>query len=136
MLPVIVTKSIVLQGNFKDKIIYYPIEDEFQTKYSLLAIGNVSYRCQPKVNVAAVVTCNYVTGHRYSVTEKRVENYELPLTVFQLKTTTESVSVTRITPVWYHINSRSEKLLFSVYDAETELPLTIEVKSHCLYNCP
>ena len=133
MLPVTVTKSIVLKGNFKDKIIYYPVEDEFQTKYSFLAIGNVSYRCQARVNGAAALTCNYITGRRYNVTEKRVESYELPLTVFQVKTTTpENISVTRITPVWFNINTRSEKLEFSVCNIETKLPFAIEVKNHCL----
>ena len=133
MLPVIVSKSVLLEGNLNDKILYYPIEDEFQTKYSFLAIGNVSYRCQGKVNAAASLTCNYVTGHRYSITEKRIENYELPLTVFQVKTTTaETISVTRITPVWFQINTRSEKLEFSVCNIETKLPFAIEVKNHCL----
>ena len=133
LLPVTVTKSVILKGHWKDKIVYYPIEDEFQTKFSYLAIGSVSYRCQSRINTAVALTCNYVTGHRYNVTEKRVENYELPLTVFQIKTTAaENISVTRITPVWFNINTRSEKLEFSLTNTETDLALPIEVKHHCL----
>ena len=137
MLPVTVTKSIVLKGNFKDKIIYYPVEDEFQTKFCYIAIGSVSYRCQARINTVAALTCNYVTGHRYSVTQRTVENYELPLTVFQMKTTTaENISVTRITPVWYNINTRSEKVEFSVSNLETNLGFPVEVKYHCLSVLP
>ena len=134
MQTVLVTKSVILKGPLSKKTVYYPIEDEFQTKFSSIALGSVSYRCQARqVNAAAALSCNYVTGHRYNEREKRVENYELPLTVFQLKSSTaEAITVSRITPVWYNINTLSEKLEFSLVNIETDLSFPIEGTIRCL----
>ena len=52
------------------------------------------------------------------------KNYEVPLTIFQLKSTNvaDNLMVSRITPVWYNINTLSEFLEFNFTNIETEQP--------------
>ena len=121
------SKSIILKTNTPSKsITYVPVEDEFQKKISNIAVGNISYRCQPRINCCVAVTSNFVTSRRYNNIEKRIENYEVPLAVFQLKTTgAENVSVTRITPIWFDLNSKSEKLEFSLINMENDQKLEL-----------
>jgi hypothetical protein len=121
-----VTKSVVLKANLKsESIIYRPIEDEFRRKQlCCLAITSVSYCCEEPINAAIAITANHVTGRKFDSKQKRIENYELPLLVFQLKTTTaENVIVSRISPVWFDINTLSETLEFSFNELLTEKPL-------------
>ena len=122
------SKSIILKSSTPSQlIIYRPVEDEFQKNVSAVAVGNISYRCLARINCCVAITCNFVTGRRYNNIEKRIENYEVPLTVFQLKTTgPENVSVSRITPIWFNFNAKSENLQFSLVNAENNEKLEIQ----------
>ena len=133
MLSIVVSKSIVLKANLQnEKLVYRPIEDEFRRRFSYIAINGVSYKCATRVNSAIVITCNHVTGRKFNDEQKRVENYEVPLTTFQLKSSTvaDHLSVSRITPVWYNINTLSELLQFSFTNMETNHPL--ELTGECV----
>ena len=57
---------------------------------------------------------------------RRLENYELPLTIFQLKTTAQdNIVVSRITPQWFEINTLSEILEFNFINMETDQTLVL-----------
>ena len=125
----VVSKSIYLSGNLNgDRLFYKPVEDEFLKKFSCLAVGNVSFKTEARLNYAVGVTCNYCTEHRFNFREKRVETYQVPLTVFQLKSTPPTtIQVFRITPVWFPITCLAERLEFSFENLEN----TAEVKEDC-----
>ena len=115
MLPFTISKSVVLKGDLKnDKLFYKPVEDELRRKkLSYIAISSVSYKCAARINSAVSISCNHVTSRKYNVNSRRIENYELPLTIFQLKTTAQdNIVVSRITPQWFEINTLSEILEF------------------------
>lgn len=121
-----VTKSVVIKGAILDsQLIYQPIQDEFQTRFGFIAIGNISFRCQDRINVAASITCNFVTSNRYNESQKRIESYEVPLTVFNLKQA--EISVTRVTPIWFPLNTMCEKMEFRVNNIETDSRLNLQV---------
>ena len=126
MQPWIVAKSIYLKANLSTETLSYrPVEDEFVKKFGYLAIGNVSFKTQARLNHAVAITCNYCTERRFNVNEKRVETYKVPLTVFQLKSSPPAnVQVFRITPIWFHINTLAETLKFSCENIETGEDLT------------
>lgn len=116
----LVSKSIVVKTNLTSaSFSYRPIEDEFFKKFTFIAVGNISYRSSKKLNICAAITCNFVTERRYNLSEKRIEPYEVPLTVFQLKTSvTDTLQVFRITPIWFQMNSHSELMDFSIINLE------------------
>ena len=125
MLSVIVSKSIVLKANLQsEKLVYRPIEDEFQRRLSYISISGVSYKYATRANSAIAISCNHVTSRKFNNEQKRIENYEVPLTIFQLKSTSvaDNLMVSRITPVWYNINTLSEFLEFNFTNIETEQP--------------
>ena len=128
MLSFTISKSVVLKADLNtDKIRYRPVEDELRRKkLSYIAIGSVSYKCAARINSAVSICCNHVTSRKYNVTSRRVENYEVPLTVFQLKTTTaDNLVVSRITPQWFDINTLSEIVEFNFINIETDQPLVL-----------
>ena len=128
MLSFTISKSVVLKADLNtDKIRYRPVEDELRRKkLSSIAIGSVSYKCAARINSAVSICCNHVTSRKYNVTSRRVENYEVPLTVFQLKTTTaDNLVVSRITPQWFDINTLSEIVEFNFINMETDQPLVL-----------
>ena len=128
MLSFTISKSVVLKADLNtDKIRYHPVEDELRRKkLSYIAIGSVSYKCAARINSAVSICCNHVTSRKYNVTSRRVENYEVPLTVFQLKTTTaDNLVVSRITPQWFDINTLSEIVEFNFINMETDQPLVL-----------
>ena len=125
MLSIVVSKSVLLKANLQsEKLVYRAIEDEFQRRLSHIAISAVSYKYASRVNSAIAVSCNHVTARKFNNEQKRIENYEVPLTTFQLKSSNvaDSLTVTRITPVWYNINTLSEMLEFSFTNIETNQP--------------
>ena len=67
-----------------------------------------------------------MTARKYNVNSRRLENYELPLTIFQLKTTTQdNIVASRITPQWFEINTLSEILEFNFINMETDQTLVL-----------
>ena len=125
MLSIVVSKSVLLKANLQsEKLVYRAIEDEFQRRLSHIAISAVSYKYTSRVNSAIAVSCNHVTARKFNNEQKRIENYEVPLTTFQLKSSNvaDNLTVTRITPVWYNINTLSEMLEFSFTNIETNQP--------------
>ena len=125
MLSIVVSKSIVLKANLQsEKLVYRPIEDEFQRRLSYIAISGVSYKYASHVNSALAISCNHVTARKFNNEQKRIENYEVPLTTFQVKSSnsTDNLTVQRITPVWFNINTLSENLEFSFRNIETDQP--------------
>ena len=128
MLPFTISKSVVLKGDLKnDKLFYKPVEDELRRKkLSYIAISSVSYKCAARINSAVSISCNHVTSRKYNVNSRRIENYELPLTIFQLKTTgQDNIVVSRITPQWFEINTLSEILEFNFINMETDQTLVL-----------
>ena len=127
----VVSKSIYLSGNLNgERLFYKPIEVEFVRKFSCLSVGNVSFKTEARLNSAVAISCNYCTEHRFNFREKGVEIYQVPLTVFQLKSTPPplTLQVFRITPIWFPITSLAETLEFSFENLETGQ----ELKDNCL----
>ena len=125
MLSIVVSKSIILKANLQsEKLVYRPVEEEFQRRFSYIAINGVSYKNATRVNSALALSCNHVTGRKFNNEQKRIEIYEVPLTTFQLKSSSaaDNLTVSRITPVWYNINTLSELLEFSFTNMETDQP--------------
>ena len=128
MLAFTISKSVVLKADLNSaKILYYPVEDELRRKkLSYIAISSVSYKCAARINSAVSISCNHVTARKYNVNSRRLENNELPLTIFQLKTTTQDNIVTsRITPQWFEINTLSEIVEFNFINIETDTSLVL-----------
>ena len=126
----VVSKSIYLSGNLNgERLFYKPVEDEFLKKFSCLAVGNVTFKTEARLNSAVAVTCNYCTERRFNFREKRVETYQVPLTVFQIKSSPPpaTLQVYRITPIWFPINNLAETLEFSFENLENAQ----EVKDNC-----
>ena len=45
MLSIVVSKSIILKANLQsEKLVYRPVEEEFQRRFSYIAINGVSYK--------------------------------------------------------------------------------------------
>ena len=63
MLSVIVSKSIVLKANLQsEKLVYRPIEDEFQRRLSYISISGVSYKYATRANSVIAISCRQSNG--------------------------------------------------------------------------
>ena len=119
-----VRKSVIVKGNLSsEKFCYRPVESEFVNKFSFIAIHTVSFRSNRKLNKAIAIKCNFVTENRFNPVNKRLESYEMPLAVFQMKTSgLDSLTVTRMTPIWFKLNALSENLEFQFENIEDDSP--------------
>ena len=115
-------KSVLIKGilnspNESDKLIYKlcPVT-EFSEGLWNLSIVSLFYNCRITTNVKDFysVSCNLVKAQKFS-SQNEVESYEQPLTTFYLESMpTNSKKLTYFEKNWFHINSLSNELTFTV----------------------
>jgi len=122
-------KSICLKGNLQNgPIIYrpYPV-NEFTSGKWLISINSILFESAIELSTTCAVTCNFSTSQKRTK-RGEITGYEMPLTVFHLKTTTSARrSIFRFTPVYYPMNSVSDELQISLLDifADNDVPLKL-----------
>jgi len=106
----VIRKSILLEGDAKKKIVYYPCpSSEFQNQLTKIAVSSLSFQAESAIDEVCYISCNFVTSERYLNNE--VFSYEQPFELFLMKGTKNSIN---FGVKWFAINKLSQKLSFTL----------------------